>query len=297
MSRASRLNILLTLMAFLMPLLVGNALFAGDLDNVRGSAKGSNSKKATATDDDGDDDDRPKKKRKRRRHNDYCDDEDDAIVSFSGMIFFYAVASPWIVPPAMLGDDYADVVQFSDFPYDNGHNGFLELVTLDETAQNTNSFRLTTEYGTDFSGLERFGGRLQLDNISRLGLDTEWNYWQEDVTGSRHDTLWTGDANLVFRFAQNEHAQFYTGLGLNWLSGGQTDVGFNFTYGFDWFPTEPFVIRSVLDAGTIGGADLYHSKTTLGLVYEHVEIFTGYDILHIGDTNLQGLIGGVTFWW
>ncbi len=283
-------------------LLFSSTLLAGDLNAARKSAKGSSS----SSNDDDEDDDRPKKRKRRKKqhhshHHDHYDDDHGSFSAFLitdifGPPILYAAASPWIAPAAILGDDYTTDADFPHYPYSDESDGYLVFGTDSDVVLNPYGVRYSSEYANDFSGLERIGGRLQLDSMSRFGFDTEWNHWREETPGG-DDTLWTGDANLVFRFAQNEHAQFYTGLGMNWLGGGQSDVGFNFTYGFDWFPTEPFVIRSVLDMGTIGDADLYHNKTTIGLVYKHLELYTGYDILHIGDTNLQGMVGGVTIWW
>ncbi|MDA7503538.1 hypothetical protein OAF98_02855 [Planctomicrobium sp.] len=267
-------------------------LFAGDLGDVRESAKGSSSS------DDNESNNKKKKKRRRSSHNHYddCDDDSSFFSDLLGPPILFTVTAPWWGPAAMVGDDYSSVPEFPHYPYQDGVDGYLIFSPEELATYNGIGARFTAEYGNDFSGLERIGGRVQLDTQSRFGIDTEWNHWREEISGGT-DELWTGDANLIFRFAQSEKIQFYTGLGLNWMGGGQSDVGFNFTYGFDWFPTDPFVIRSVLDAGTIGDADLYHSKTTIGLVYNYLELYTGYDILHIGDSNLQGLVAGFTLWW
>ncbi|MFV0444957.1 MAG: hypothetical protein ACK5Q5_15395 [Planctomycetaceae bacterium] len=78
----------------------------------------------------------------------------------------------------------------------------------------------------------------------------------------RRDHLWTGDCNVVFRFgrfAQSERAEFHTGVGLNWLNDpAQTDAGFNFTYGADFFPQQLWIVSTTLDAGTLGSAGLVH---------------------------------------
>ena len=285
--------------AVVLSLLLSSTVQAGDLNAVRKAAKGT---KSTSKNDD--DDDRPKKRKRKRNQGYVYDDDVDEHDSFSSFLIteifgppiLFAITSPWTFPVAILEDDYTMDADFPGYPYSDQSDGYLVFGTDNDVALNPFGVRFTSEYANNFSGLERIGSRLQLDSMSRFGLDTEWNYWQEQVPGG-DDRLWTGDVNLVFRFAQSEHAQFYTGLGMNWLGGGQTDVGFNFTYGFDWFPSEPLVVRSVLDMGTIGNADLYHNKTTIGFVYKHLELYTGYDILQIGDTNLQGMIGGLVLWW
>ncbi|TWT58763.1 hypothetical protein KOR42_21490 [Thalassoglobus neptunius] len=207
---------------------------------------------------------------------------------------FYAVTSPWWVPASLIEDDQLCEAAYPKYPYEAEGSGFL-LINPESPMVKPFALQLTSEYASDFSGLERVGSRIQLDTSSRFGVDSEWNYWNE-TTPHGNDTLWNGDFNVTYRFAQSETIQMYSGLGLNWLSGDQSDAGVNFTYGIDMFPGEPFVIRGVIDAGTIGDADLYHAKASLGWIYKHFEISTGYDFLHIGDTNLQGITCGLTLW-
>ena len=142
--------------------------------------------------------------------------------------------------------------------------------------------------------VDRFGGRLVLDTASRLGLDTETNYWHETFSNGGSDQLWTGDANIVFRFAQSEKTQFRAGVGVNWLAdSGIGDVGFNFTYGADWFPRKPWTVSTVFDMGTIGTGTLFHNRTTAGVMLGPVEAFAGYDYFQLGSAKFHGPVAGV----
>lgn len=69
-----------------------------------------------------------------------------------------------------------------------------------------------SEYSTDFDDLSRIGARVLFDTSTRFGIDTEANYWSEQLATGGHDQLWTGDMNLVFRFAQSDWLQMRTGL-------------------------------------------------------------------------------------
>ena len=207
---------------------------------------------------------------------------------------FYTVTSPWWVPASLIEDDRHCEATYPKYPYESESSGFL-LINPESATVKPFALQFGSEYATDFSGLERIGSRIQFDTSSRVGIDSEWNYWNE-TTPHGNDTLWNGDFNVTYRFAQSETIQMYSGLGVNWLSGDKSDAGVNFTYGIDLFPGEPFVIRGVIDAGTIGDADLYHAKASLGWIYKHIEISTGYDFLHIGDTNLQGITCELTLW-
>ena len=111
------------------------------------------------------------------------------------------------------------------------------------------------------------------------------------------DALWTGDFNVTFRFAQSKHLQMRTGLGFNYLADEiGSDFGFNFTYGSDWFPSRPWVLSADIDWGTLGHANLFHARSTVGLQFHGMEIFTGYDYYEVGNTEIRGMIGGLRFW-
>ena len=233
-------------------------------------------------------------------HDDCCDNDDHPFAEFFGKVFLVGVSSPFWLPASVLEQDGRTDTNFASFPYNHNHDGYLMFDTLEQDANRDDpwAIRVLSEYGTDFDGLDRYGGRLMLDTSSRLGIDTEWNHWWEDL-GPASDELWTGDINLIFRFAQSEHAQFRAGLGWNWL---QDDVlghqnGFNFTYGFDLFPAEPFVIDTTIDWGRIDSSTLIHVRSTAGVVWEHVELFAGYDFRNLDSVNLSGFVGGVTLWW
>ena len=137
-----------------------------------------------------------------------------------------------------------------------------------------------------------------LESSIRFGIDTSFDYRRETIASGIHDGLWTGDANIVFRFAQSQKLMMRSGLGVNWLSDQYgSDFGFNFTYGGDWFPTEPWVLSAEIDWGRLGRAELFHGRGTIGLNFRHWEIFTGYDFYHVGRAEVSGLVSGVRFWY
>ena len=76
-----------------------------------------------------------------------------------------------------------------------------------------------------------------------------------------------------------------------------TEAGFNFTYGVDIFPCEPWIIESTIDWGKLGSADLFHSRTTVGVIYKHLELLAGFDYLDIDHINLETMIFGVRVWY
>jgi hypothetical protein len=223
-----------------------------------------------------------------------CDGGQSFFEATAGLILG-GLSSPFWVPPAALGDDYTAFASFPRFPYD-GVPGYLGTSCVPPRPRAW-AGRLSVEYLETFDDLDVIGGRLLVSTASRFGLDTQMDYFRETLRNGRHDQLWTGDCNLVFRFAQCDFAEFRAGLGFNWLSDPvRDDFGFNFTYGADVFPRRPWVISADLDWGTLGRAELFRFRTTIGVTVQRFEFYTGYEYTDIDRMHLNSLIGGVRVW-
>jgi hypothetical protein len=265
----------------------------------------------------------PKPERHRRHH--YDDEDPDPDGTLTGMCMAFSllgVTSPVWMPIAATEDDFGLPGYFQRFPYHrtDGHmirpdrhaGDVLDYETWPEVLAHEPAFplldpfrprlrrwsaRLRAEYADEFDDIRRITGHLLFSTTSRFGLDTEMSYFQEDKPGPASDQLWLGDCNLIFRFAQDEKVQWRLGAGLNWLDDPQeTNYGFNFTYGVDWFPRRPWVLSASLDAGTLGHAGLFRFRTTSGVIVWGIESYVGYEYLDIGRTQLSSLIGGVRLW-
>ncbi len=250
-----------------------------------------------------------------RSHSDpyHCHDDDD---NFFGELFgelfgevFLAgalvtgvvVTTPVWGPHHLVGDDFEAPGFFPRFPYDDTP-GFMMI----DRAQGDFcwpaeprdwSGRFRAEYGDNFGDLTQIGAHLLVESSSRWGLDTEFNFREEDLLGGAHDQLWTGDCNLVFRFAQHERLQMRIGAGFNWLADDvDSNYGYNVTYGGDWFPCDPWVISSNIDWGEIGSADLFHFRITGGVVVYGIEVYTGYDYYDVDRVQISSYIAGVRVW-
>jgi hypothetical protein len=159
------------------------------------------------------------------------------------------------------------------------------------------SGRIRFEYADAFDETSRMGSQMLLSTSSRFGLDMEMNRFREDLGGPAVDELWLGDFNFVYRFAQSERAQFRTGLGINWFDDPiQTDIGFNFTYGADFFPQKPWILSATLDWGTVGSAELFRFRTSVGLIIHRVEVYSGYEYLDIDNSQINALMAGLRVW-
>jgi hypothetical protein len=233
--------------------------------------------------------------------------EGDNGNSDGGMVLAYTVIAPFYLPAAALGDRYRDRLYFAPHPYAGVYPGFQLLRVGFAEIDYTDGFadvprrhwsvRLAMENGNDFTGLNRVGGQLKIEHTRRWGITSNWNWFHEKLGCGCTDETLLGDTNITFRFAQNEIASMYTGLGFRMLTDRrQTDYGFNFTYGGDWFPVRPIVVSANIDAGTLGHAGVFHARCSVGAIWRGVEVYGGYDFLRIGATNLQGPMAGVRFW-
>lgn len=232
--------------------------------------------------------------------NGYDDSSSDPLSALFAPVVYaglFVAASPFWGPCAVLDDDYSLPACFPRFPYDNvaGH-----LADGSATGRIW-SGRFNVEYLEPFTDANGVGGRVLLSTTSRFGLDAEASHFNEHRANAEFDTLWVGDCNLVFRFAQAEKAEFRAGLGFNWLDSPgvtrrQSDFGFNFTYGADFFPRKPWIFSADLDAGNLGRAALVRFRTTGGILLHGVEAYTGYEYLDIGRGHFNLLVAGVRAW-
>lgn len=173
--------------------------------------------------------------------------------------------------------------------------GYLDLSPPRPTRRWAGRFRV--DYAADFDDIERLGGHLLLSTASGWGLDSQLDFFTERLPAGARDELWLGDCNLVYRLGKSEGCQARVGVGFNWLDDPlDTDFGFNFTYGLDFFPADPWVVSASLDWGTLGHAGLFHFRTTVGAVVHGVEAYTGYEYYDIGTTQENALIAGVRVW-
>ncbi len=281
-------------------------------------------------------DDRDHDRKKRHGHYDHESAADHALGDLFGAALLYGFTAPFLVPHTAVQDNMDYPCYFPGFPYDRTSGCLIDpsepdpsspLVSgpyqtsllaggtfaespdgacgegaggIDTTSwpvQRTWSGRFSAEFAEEFGNLDVVSGRLMLGSTSRWGFDSQMDWLQERLPGGGHDRLWLGDCNVTFRFAQSPRTQWRAGLGFNWLDDPvQTDFGFNFTYGVDFFPVKPWILSSTLDWGTIGRAEQFRFQATAGIIVNRIEIYTGYEYLDIDRTQINSLLGGVRIW-
>lgn len=251
------------------------------------------------------DDAAPSKKKHERKSGSFWqfltddDDDDDDNADLTGFvagISLIAVSSPFWVPRGAMQDEQWEEGFFTRYPYYD--NAVMITEPGPESEQHAWLARVRAEYATGFDGMSRLGGQVLLDTWTRFGIDTEFDYREQDLGGGAYDGLWTGDCNALVRFAQSERAQMRAGVGFNWLSDQlSNDFGINFTYGGDFFPVDPWVISADIDWGRLGQTSLFHGRITAGVQWRGIEVFTGYDYYDVGRTGIGGLVSGLRVWY
>jgi hypothetical protein len=240
-------------------------------------------------------------------HDDDCDSDtySGEEVQLFGMLTGFVVTSPFWLPMTIADDNLGRAGYFPAFPYQYDV-GYM-LIHPDEyhgvsgpRRPFTYAVRARSDYGTNFNGLDWVGGNVLAEFSTRFGLESEFRFYQDDLLAAGNqppDTAWLGDANIFYRFAQNDWMQFRSGVGVNWLSDRlHTDVGFNFTYAADFYPTKPWVISGEFDWGILGDETLLHARFTTGLQHKGLEAYIGYDLIDIGKFQSNSLIAGVRLW-
>lgn len=230
-------------------------------------------------------------------------DDDDSSESFLGELlgaFVSSLLQSDEGEDGASGGTLARVGFFPRHPYEYDRAGYLRFERLEEGQPGRLrrwSGRFEIDNGNDFDGLNRTGARLFLDSSSRFGLQARYDFFSERLSCGCLDQLHLGSTELTYRLCQGEHAQMYLGAGLRVLDDrASTHYGVNFTGGIDVFPARPFVLSLAVDGGTVGDAELFRTRGTVGVLYRGFEAFTGYDYLNIGGVELQGLLFGVRLW-
>lgn len=294
----------------LLVVLVASPLFGGELAALRQAARAPSASDSPPA--------REKEKEKRKKskptkasffptsESDYTDDCDDSdeddsdlntmMAGMVGQLIVWGASTPFTIPRAMIGDESFQAGYPLRYPYLHDHEA--ALVDGFYTIDGAKKFMLRArgEHIDDFESLSSTGGGLFFDSASRWGLDSQFHYRRED-TQSRADELWTGDTNLLFRFAQSEQLQMRAGVGFNWLADAAgSEFGFNAAYGGDWFPIKPLIISHEIDWGKLGSATLFHGRVTAGVNYHRLETYIGYDYYDVGPADLAGMVAGVRLW-
>lgn len=205
-----------------------------------------------------------------------------------------ALLAPFALPVSALDDDMVGAGYFPTYPYADEGRGALLLDRVAAEEGRRLSVRARGEYIFDDRNLYRIGGYVRIDTHRRFGADASAHRWRESLDDGT-DRLWTGDVNVLYRFAQGEWVQFRAGGGVNWLHDqGSTNVGPNFTYQIDVYPGRPWIVSGRVDAGAIRSrAGVLRGRLMGGLMLGPAELSVGYDYYRLREFESHGPVGSV----
>ena len=234
-----------------------------------------------------------------QHHDHYYDDDDSAseleLFFLSNMVAAWVLSLPVTVPQAIFGDDQTPG-GFIKYPFARAHTGSMMMNPMQGDAVESSHLRIRVDYADNFLTQQKISTHLIFESRNRLGVDASFDYLRESVAVGHHEQLWIGDVNVVWRFAQMERAQMRVGLGMNWQrAAAGTENGINFTYGGDFYLSEPQVLSAVLDWGRLGSAGLFRMRITCGRQIGRAKVYVGYEYLSIGDFKKNFLITGMSF--
>jgi hypothetical protein len=229
----------------------------------------------------------------------YYDDEDSSgeaeLFILSNMVAAWVLSLPVTVPQAIFGDDHS-LGGFIKYPFARAHTGNMMMNPMQGDPVESNHLRIRLDYADNFLAQQKISTHFIFESRNRLGVDASFDYLRESVAVGHHEQLWIGDVNVVWRFAQMERAQMRVGLGMNWQrAAAGTENGINFTYGGDFYLSEPQVLSAVLDWGRLGSAGLFRMRITCGRQIGRAKVYVGYEYLSIGDFKKNFLITGMSF--
>ena len=275
------------------------------LDAVRyevgGKTDSSNTNRDVEVDNQDDDDRKKRKSRRRHRVGDgrYYDDCDDGNSSFLGNIAGQIIGET--VSTAFQSNRSRPSVPreqilfrgFQPYPYFDPQFGRF-CADIDLPEYQPYARQLTTEWLVSDQQVDTLRTRLLLESINQFGVDTELAHLRQRPGGN---DFYLGDANVVYRLSQQVDSQFRVGVGVNYLADNSNwDTGFNFTYGGDIFLAKPLVLSADIDWGTLGSTNLFHVRSTFGIIHRHSELYAGYDYLSIGAPKQHSFVTGLRFW-
>ena len=232
-------------------------------------------------------------------HDHYYDGEDSTgeaeLFILSTWVAKWVLSLPVTVPQAIFGDDHIRG-GFIKYPFARAHTGSMIMNPLPGDPVESNHLRIQLDYADNFRAQQKISTHFIFESRNRWGVEASFDYLRESVTVGQHEQLWIGDVNVVWRFAQMEKAQMRVGLGMNWQrAAAGTENGINFTYGGDFYLSEPQVISANLDWGRLGSAGLFRMRTTYGRQIGRAKVYVGHEYLSIGPFKKHFLITGMSF--
>jgi hypothetical protein len=159
------------------------------------------------------------------------------------------------------------------------------------------SMRMEMDDMNSMSGINRMGGRMQMEHASRWGMASSVHWFNERTpAGTRDDVGWT-DVTMTYALLQAPAFQFRVGAGWNMLyDSRRSDHGAHGMAELEILPQKRWILTGLAEGGTIGTANYFHGRTTAGWCWRGMEWYVGYDYWSIANTPIQGPVVGMRMW-
>ncbi len=271
----------------------------GKLDSLRQETRGGGKGK-----DAGDDGRRykpPQGERDRPHESEQSGEEESLTSAIAVILVKFVVMGPFCIPHEALDDNLHHQGHFAGAPY-LGHPGYGSVVydpDQDPSAMGRTYFGVGgVEWSHDRGSVSRTGARLRLEGPYRFGIEARGSYLREHLARGGTDEVGVVVADLLYRFAQGEHAQFRAGAGCRaLLDRGWSTAGVDFVYGLELFPAKPYAVSLSIAGGTLGSTTVVEPRATLGAVFRAWEVDVGYAGLRIGHVDLGGPVVELRRWY
>lgn len=158
--------------------------------------------------------------------------------------------------------------------------------------------RIHAEFGGASADVTRTGLGFAAESGGGLGIDFDFDSYQESLPDGGHDELHLGQVNATYRVFESDVAAVRAGLGVAWLGDRYgAEAGVNFTLQAETALARDWTASIDFDLGTLGDAQTQAVSATVGRRIGPCEIYGGYDYRRIGAIDLHGpMVGGRLRW-
>ena len=187
------------------------------------------------------------------------------------------------------------------YPYHDGWNGYFAPFGANRKGR-IGGGEAYAEYGFIDRDIDRYAVGCRLF-LSALALRSDWNRFLEHRPGGGSDSLTLGTIDLELGIPVGRYARISLGLGSTIIhdrSGSES--GLCGVVGVDVFPREPLVLHSVFTYGTVSDSqldpktDIMTLRATLGVAWNRVEAYAGWQATWIESVQFDGPTGGLRVW-
>lgn len=231
-------------------------------------------------------------------HRHHSKNSNSGDYSFLGEIFgpiiFYTIVSPYYLPHHYWDEGFSEPIYFQPYPYYLNNPGYL--IDYETEFTKKGAIDISSEYKIYRDSVFGVGLNFNLRSNFRVEIQGDFNYLEEKLDNGNTDSLYLGNVNVLFRFAQNPYLLMRSGIGLNFLNDTEDEYGFNYTYSLDVFPVKPLFLSARIDLGGLGSAGFVRFRTAIGFIYKRLEANIGIETYNIGDASLVGLTGGLKWY-